>query len=228
MIITIDGPAGAGKSTVAKELAKRLGFSYLDTGAMYRALTLKALKQKVNLHDEQALVDLAEGTTIDLLADEKQSLKVLLDGRDVTMAIRSVEVTNNTFYIARAPRVRQIMVDWQRRIGEKSNIVVEGRDAGTVIFPKADKKFYLDADFEERVKRRLKDLKTQGQSSNRSALQQELQERDTKDLTRSVGPLKKAEDAVVIDATHLSVEEVVESMLKILRQQRKKMGSHLF
>ena len=215
MIITIDGPAGAGKSTVAKELAKRLGFSYLDTGAMYRALTLRALEQKVNLHDEQALVDLARRTTMDLLTDEKQSLKVFLDGRDVTYSIRSAEVTNNTFYIARTPGVREIMVDWQRRIGEKSNIVVEGRDAGTVIFPKAEKKFYLDADFEERVKRRLKDPAAQGQNSKESALQQELQERDTQDLTRSVGPLKKAEDAIVIDSTHLSVDEVVERMLKV-------------
>src|SRR5215212_4644102 len=139
VIITIDGPAGAGKSTTAKALARRLKFSYLDTGAMYRALTLKALRTKVNLVSEEDLAALALKTKLDLKSDGDE-IKVLLDGQDVSQDIRTIEVTNNTFYAARAPKVRAIMVDWQRKIGEKNNIVVEGRDAGTVIFPNATKK----------------------------------------------------------------------------------------
>lgn len=216
MVITIDGPAGAGKSTVAKELARRLGFSYLDTGAMYRALTLKALEGKVDLNDEKALVDLARQTTIDLKTDEQNKLKVLLDGRDVTGAIRSLQVTNNTFYIARQPAVREILVDWQRQIGRKGNFVVEGRDAGTVIFPQAAKKFYLDADFEERARRRIQELREQTEKVDASAMRKELNDRDKKDLTRAVGPLKKAEDAVVIDSTHLTIDQVVEKMMEFI------------
>ncbi len=217
MVITIDGPAGAGKSTVAKELARRLRFSYLDTGAMYRALTLKALEKNVDLNDEKVLVDLAGQTTIDLKTDEQHKLKVFLDGRDVTAAIRSPAVTNHTFYIARQPAVREILVGWQRQIGQKGNFVVEGRDAGTVIFPQADRKFYLDADFKERARRRIQDLRAQEEKVDESALKKELKDRDEQDLTRAVGPLKKADDAVFIDSTRLTVDEVVEKMMGFMR-----------
>ena len=183
---------------------------------MYRALTLKALEQKIDLKDESALVKLAQQTQIDLQSDDHQSLKVLLDGRDVTTEIRSWEVTNNTFYIARTAGVREIMVGWQRKIGEKRNVIVEGRDVGTVVFPKATRKFYLDADFKERVKRRARELKEQGKEFDEAALKFDLKERDQKDLTRKVGPLKKAKDAVFIDSTHLSVEESVEVLHKLI------------
>ena len=226
-IITIDGPAGAGKSTIARALAKRLKFSYLDTGAMYRALTLKALEQKIDLKDESALVKIAKQTQIDLQSDENQSLKVLLDRRDVTTAIRSLEVTNNTFYIARAPGVREIMVQWQRKIGEKRNIVVEGRDVGTVVFPKATKKFYMDADFEERCQRRIRELKIQGKEFDEVALKFDLKQRDEKDLTRKVGPLKKAKDAVLIDSTKLSIEEVVKKMLMNIGHKAQDTGAQV-
>ena len=212
-VITIDGPAGAGKSTVAKELARRLGIFYLDTGAMYRALTLKAIRSGVNLEQEQALIDLARGTDISL-ENGRDGARVLLDGEDVSEPIRSLEVTNKTFYIARAPGVREIMVRCQREIGSRKSVVIEGRDVGTVVFPKAAHKFYLDADFEERARRRIRELREKGKTVDESSLKTELKERDHKDFTRRVGPLKVADDAVVIDSTRLTVGETVDEILK--------------
>lgn len=217
LTITIDGPAGAGKSTAAKGLAKKLKIAYLDTGAMYRALTLKAMRNKINLEDEAALVKLAQKTALDL-EDVSQGLKVILDGEDVSQEIRTVEVTNNTFYIARAPRVREIMVDWQRKIGGKKSIVAEGRDVGTVVFPKATVKFYLDADVQERTARRLKELEAKGEHVEMAKLMQEVKDRDQKDFSRQVGPLKKAEDAVVIDSTHMTIDQMINEMLKHIQQ----------
>jgi cytidylate kinase len=215
-VITIDGPAGAGKSTVAQEIARRLGIFFLDTGAMYRALTLKALRQGVDLEDEGQLVEAVRRTKIEFGRYPGGKIKVLLDGKDVTEEIRTPEVTNKTFYIARDPRVRAIVVDWQRDIGAKKSVVAEGRDVGTVVFPQATHKFYLDADFEERSRRRIKELREKGQAVDADNLKKDLEERDRKDLTRSVGPLKRAEDAVVIDSTHLCADEVVEEMLKYI------------
>ncbi len=222
--MTIDGPAGAGKSTVAKALAKRLKFSYLDTGAMYRAVTLKALRFKVNLDDEKALAAVAKAITIDFQEDPNKGLRVILDGEDVSEAIRTVEVTNNTFYMARAPKVRAVMVDLQRKIGSRRDIVVEGRDVGTVVFPNATYKFYLDADFAERARRRIKELEDKGQAVEAQKLKQELQERDQKDFSRKVGPLKKADDAIVIDSTHLSIESTIEKIMEVIKSQKVKMS----
>ena len=218
VVVTIDGPAGAGKSTVAKQLAKAMSFSYLDTGAMYRALTLKAMREKVNLESEADLVRLAQRTNIHLEGNTQTGLKVFLDGDDVSEAIRSLEVTNNTFYIARAPGVREIMVGWQRAIGQKNNVVVEGRDVGTVVFPTAKHKFYLDADFAERARRRIQELRDKGKGIDETQLKQDLKERDEKDFTRKVGPLKKAADAVVIDSTGLTVDGVVQAILAHIRK----------
>ncbi len=214
--IAIDGPAGAGKSTVAKILAKELKISYLDTGAMYRALTLKALRKKVNLENGRQLADLAQETTIEL-KPSLSGLSIFLDGEDVTQEIRTFEVTNNTFYIARAPEVREIMVDLQRRMGKKQSVVAEGRDIGTVVFPNATRKFYLDADFNERASRRFKELKDSGKPVDERQLQKELGERDQKDFGRKVGPLKKADDAIVIDSTGLTIEETAKKILGYLK-----------
>ncbi len=215
-IVTIDGPAGAGKSTVAKRLAQKLHFAYLDTGAMYRALTLKALRAKINLEDEEQLVLLAKATVIDL-RDDPQGGKVFLDGEDVSREIRSPEVTNQTFYIARASRVREIMVEWQRHIAAKLSVVVEGRDAGTVIFPQAVYKFYLDAQLTERARRRMEEFRARGEEVNEQKILADVQERDQKDFTRATGPLKKADGAICIDSTKFTVDETVEEMLKHIK-----------
>lgn len=215
-IIAIDGPAGAGKSTVAKLLAKRLHFFYLDTGAMYRALTLKALRQKINLEDENALVELAQKTTLDL-QKALNGIKVFLDNKDVSEEIRSIEVTNNTFYIARTAGVREIMVKWQRKIGSQRSVVIEGRDVGTVVFPKATYKFYLDADVQERAHRRIKELEAKGEKVDTQKLEEEIKDRDYKDKTRKVGPLKQADDAVYINSTHLTADEVLQEILRYIK-----------
>ena len=216
LIITLDGPAGAGKSTVAKGLAKRLGITYLDTGAMYRALTLKALRLKIDLTNEDALAELARQTKINF-KEMPDGLHVMLDGEDVAEAIRSIEVTNNTFYIARAGKVRELMVGWQKAIGQDMSLVSDGRDQGTVVFPHARYKFYVDADVEERLQRRLRELRQAGKDVDEAQLRIDMMDRDQKDFTRAVGPLKKADDATVIDSTGLTVDGTVEVILKYIK-----------
>lgn len=211
LVIAIDGPAGSGKSTVSKLIAKRLGLLYIDTGAMYRALTLKAMRKGLDLHDEKSLVELAKTTKIEL--EEKSKLHVFLDGEDVSIPIRTPEVTADVKYIARVPGVRHEMVASQRSIGSKQGAVLEGRDIGTVVFPNADYKFYLDASPEERAKRRLSDLVELGQKANVEEVEKDITARDESDMKRSVGALKKAEDAITIDTTDLSIDEVVDKLL---------------
>lgn len=217
LVVAVDGPAGSGKSTVSKLLAKRLKLLYIDTGAMYRALTLKAMRQGADIFEnENALIKLARSTKIDMKEEDK-ALKVFLDGEDVAALIRTPELTNNVKYIARVPGVRKEMVRMQRSIGENRGAVLEGRDIGTVVFPDADYKFYLDADEKERVKRRYKELIALGQKVDLEEMRKDVSTRDESDMKRSVGALKKAEDAVVIDTTELSIDQAVEKILTYIR-----------
>lgn len=218
MIITIDGPAGAGKSTVAKLVARRLKFTYLDTGAMYRAVTVAAMDEGVPLLDDQALIAVAKKVKIDILPQDDGSLKINLDGKDVTQKIRSIEVSKNVSFIAKVPGVRAVMVELQRDFSKNNNIVVEGRDIGTVVFPDAEKKFYLDADFKERARRRIKELGQTHKKLNEQEISQDLERRDQQDLTRAVAPLKKADDAICIDTTPLNIEQVVNKILSYVQK----------
>ncbi|MCX5697300.1 MAG: (d)CMP kinase [Candidatus Omnitrophica bacterium] len=217
MIIAIDGPAGAGKSTIAKQIAKKLTFLYIDTGAMYRALTLKAIEQNLDISDTKRLTQLAANSAIDLINNPDGSLKVLLDGRDVTRLIREPRITKLVSDIAKVKEVRQILVKLQRELGQKNNAVLDGRDIGTVVFPGADKKFYLDAQAKERAKRRYKELLESGQIITLQEVEQDVLNRDRIDSTREFAPLKKADDAVYIDTTNMSIEQVVNEVSKHLK-----------
>ena len=214
MIIAIDGPAGAGKSTVSRLLAKKLGFLYIDTGAMYRALTLKAIRQNLDVNDTACLIAMARNTLVDLKNEHDGALRVLLDNNDVTSQIRQPSITQLVSDIARIKEVREVMLEVQRRLGRDRDSVLDGRDIGTVVFPDADKKFYIDADFDERVRRRYKELKELGQDISPRDVEADLRNRDTIDSTRECAPLKKAEDAIYVDTTDMTIDEVVKRILK--------------
>ena len=217
-VIAIDGPAGSGKSTVAKLVAQKLDFLYIDTGAMYRALTVKALETKADLNDEVALGALAKKTDLKLKQDGG-SLKVFLDGRDVTAAIRTPAVTNNVKYIARAKPVRECMVALQRKLGEQGGTVMEGRDITTVVLPHADKKFYIDAAFDVRACRRHKELKEAGTDISEEEVKKDLKVRDDSDFNRAIGPLKKTDDVIVVDTTGLTIEEAVDKVMGLIKAE---------
>ena len=214
MIIAIDGPAGAGKSTIAKLIAQKLGFLYIDTGAMYRALTLKALDTDIDIKDPEKIINLTKNTDIDLINNPDGSIKVILDGADVSLSIREPRITKFVSDVAKIREVREIMVILQRAFGERGNCVLDGRDIGTVVFPNADKKFYLDAHFEERVNRRHKELNGMGKDIAFGEVKDDLANRDNIDSTREVAPLKKADDAIYVDTTNLTIEQVVNELLK--------------
>jgi cytidylate kinase len=216
MIIAIDGPAGAGKSTVARIIAQKLGFLYIDTGAMYRALTLKALEKKIEIKDTNAIIEMASSTSIDLMNNQDGSLKIFLDGKDVTGLIRQPTITKLVSDIARIKEVREVCLGLQRRLGRERDSVLDGRDIGTVVFPDADKKFYIDANFPERVKRRYKELQELGEKLTLEEVETDVHNRDTIDSTREFAPLKKADDAIYIDTTNMSIEEVVDKVLQYI------------
>jgi len=224
MVITIDGTVGSGKSTAAAGLARRLGAVHLDTGAMYRALTLKALDTGADLEDPEALTALARESTI-ALDGEPGRQRVRLDGRDVTDAIRANRISTQSHYLARTAGVRQVLVAAQRALGEKAgDVVAEGRDQGTVVFPDADAKFFLDAAPEERARRRQLELQGRGEYRSYREVLAEIRERDRRDSTREADPLRMADDAVRIDTTDLGVEAMIEVLAGEVRRLAKEDG----
>lgn len=219
--IAIDGPAGSGKSTISKTVAERLGYTYIDTGAMYRALTLKVMKKSLDFSDERSIADLSKNIEIELLPsdDEKNTIQVILDGEDVSSDIRMMQVTSNVKYVAKIPEVRGNLVKLQRKMVKgMDGSVMEGRDIGTVVLPDSKYKFYVDASFEERVERRFAEMRAKGLPATRSEVADDLKQRDHTDKTRKVGPLKRAEDAVYIDTTKMSIEEVVNEITKHVKK----------
>jgi len=218
LIITIDGPAASGKSTVARLLADRLKASFLDTGAMYRTVTLAAMQAGVDMTDEQKLLDVLDNTNFQFLS-KQDKMQVSIDGVDVTEQIRRPQVTANARHIASAPKVRQRLVQMQRAFAAgEDKIVTEGRDQGTVAFDNAQFKFFLTADIDERARRRQVELKTQGRDENLKQTRKAIEQRDKSDQSRAIGPLKPAEDAVVIDTTDLTIEQVVEKLLHYVQK----------
>ncbi|MGH7873328.1 MAG: (d)CMP kinase [Candidatus Binatia bacterium] len=220
MIIAIDGPSGAGKSTLAKRLAKDLGFIYLDTGAMYRALAVKVLREGVDLADAGHLAALVNSTEIDL-QDNHGQLQVLLDGRDVAADIRTPEVSQMASKVSAVQAVRARMLELQRAMGRRGSVVAEGRDIGTVIFPQAEVKIFLDASGRERARRRYAELKAAGSSVDFDATLREMAERDQRDSERDLAPLRKADDALLIDSSTVNADEVATMVLSKIRSLAK-------
>jgi cytidylate kinase len=218
VVIAIDGPSGVGKSTVARLLAERLGYLYIDTGAMYRAVALKAKEGGINFGDERKLAGLCRSMEIDFQKDER-GIRVLCNGEDVTEAIRTPPMSLLASDISRIRVVRESMVELQRRLGERGGIVLEGRDIGTVVFPKAEVKFFLEADPQIRGQRRYDELRAKGEKVDLDSTIQEIEKRDARDRTRSLAPLRMAEDAILIDTSNLSVDEVVEKMIEVYREK---------
>ncbi|NOZ61105.1 MAG: (d)CMP kinase [Calditrichaeota bacterium] len=218
-VIAIDGPAGSGKSTTARLLARKLGFLYLDTGAMYRALTLKALRRRIDLDSETELEILFENTSIDLL-HQNGRLRVLLDGEDVSREIRSAEVSDNVSRVAAKKAVRERMALLQREFAQKGNVIAEGRDIGTVIFPDAKLKIFLVASIEERARRRFKEGNSPSESAKLKEMAENLKKRDEADSGREHSPLLKAADAIEVDTTALTIEQQVDLIAQLWEKKK--------
>jgi cytidylate kinase len=216
VVVAIDGPAGSGKSTIAKRVAAKLGFLYIDTGAMYRAVGLWALRAKIPLDDMHRLEELAKEAAIELRSNPAQ---VRLNGEDVTEAIRTPEVSDAASRSSATPGVRRALVEKQRQMGSITSVVMEGRDIGTVVFPDADVKVFLDAEPSVRGGRRLKELQEKGQSPSADEVLKELDARDHRDRNRPDSPLMQAPDALFVDTTEMSIEEVERTILKIVRDR---------
>jgi cytidylate kinase len=217
-VVTIDGPAGAGKSTAARQLATRLGYAFLDTGAIYRAVALAARRAKIAWSDGPALGALAARLEI-RFASEDGVNRVLVDGSDVTRDIRTPEISEGASQVSALPEVRAALLELQRSIAARDRVVAEGRDTGTVVFPNAGAKFFLTAPAEERARRRSRELAAAGRPVDTATVQREIELRDARDSSRAFAPLRKAEDAVEIDSLGLSPEEVVERMAAAVRER---------
>ncbi len=214
-VVTIDGPSGVGKSTISRKLAARMNFTYLDTGAMYRAVALKCKQNGVDVSDEAAVALLLENLDIQLLPalSEKEEVRVILDGKDVSSLIRSPEVSMMASAVSALPSVRECLTRMQQQLGASGKVVAEGRDTGTIVFPEAIWKFYLDAAPEERARRRINQLRSRGEVVHEEEILAQILKRDRDDSVRTIAPLKAAEDAEVVDSTRLRADEVIEHML---------------
>jgi len=221
--IAIDGPAGAGKSTVARLVAKRLGYLYIDTGAMYRAVTLKALRNGVDLKDQEQLGKLASTVSINLKTGPEENLTVWLDGEDVTEEIRSPVISNNVSLVAKVPAVRIKMIELQRDMAKSGGVVMEGRDIGKRVLPNAQVKIYLTASVGERARRRWRELNAKGIKADRHQIEEEICKRDYIDASREMDPLSPAEDAVIIDSTSFPVDKVVDFIVTRVTGERQEL-----
>lgn len=221
MRIAIDGPAAAGKSTIAKIVAKKLGFTYIDTGAMYRAITYKALQHTIDLNNEVELTNLLQDTEIVLLPDG-EGQKVLLDGKDVTHEIRSHEVTTKVSAVAALTPVRQMLVKKQQQLAQNMSVVMDGRDIGTSVLPDAELKVFMTASVEERAQRRFLEDEQRGMKTDFETLKREIMERDRADSERLISPLKQADDAVVVDTTGKTIEDVSNIIIGLAKERLKK------
>ena len=219
MIIAIDGPSGAGKSTIGRMLARELGYLYIDTGAMYRAVALAVLESKVRLNDGPSVAAAAKSADIKLEGDP-DSLRVSLNGRDVSDEIRTEEVTHASSVVSAIPEVRRTLVERQRKMAERGGVVMDGRDIGTVVFPDADIKFFLTAEPRERAARRFKEERVRERDITFDETLSDINARDQRDSTREDSPLAIAETAIVIDSTDLSIEDVFERMLVVIRERQ--------
>ena len=221
MIVAIDGPAGSGKGTVTKVIAGRMGLINLDTGATYRCVALEALRRGVTLEEKDKIVELVDGLNIEF-KHENDFIRVFLNGEDVTSEIRSIEVTKIVSQISSIVPVRLKMVDLQRKMAEGKDVIMEGRDITTYVFPNADVKIYLDADEKERAKRRYKEMQEKGIEMTYEEVLKNIQIRDKNDKEKEIGALKIADDAVYVDTTNLSIEEEKEKVKQIIEEKRGK------
>ncbi|MDI6605157.1 MAG: (d)CMP kinase [Thermoanaerobacteraceae bacterium] len=212
--IAIDGPAGAGKSTVAKILAKKLNFVYVDTGALYRAITYKILKEGININEKKAILNIMNNFDITL-----KSERIFLDGIDITEEIRKPYISHNVSQISQIPEIRDFMVKLQKELANKNNIVMDGRDITTVVMPDAQFKFYITATEEIRAKRRYNELKTNNFNISFEDILDEIKIRDKMDMERSIAPLKIAEDAIVVDTSDMTIDEVTNKLYDIIIKQ---------
>lgn len=215
--IALDGPAGAGKTTVAGIISKKLSIVNLDTGSMYRSVALKAIKNNIDTKNSQEISDMLKNTSINIVYEDGKQ-KIILDGLDVSGEIRTPEVSAGASNVAKIEEVRKTLVKLQREIASKNSVIMDGRDIGTHVLPNADFKFFLTATPEERAKRRYIELKEKGYKDTLEEVQEDLNKRDEADINRAISPLKQAEDAYYIDSTDMSVDQVVEKMLSIVER----------
>lgn len=220
LVIAIDGPAGAGKSTTAKEIALRFGYRYIDTGAMYRAVTLLALESAIPMDAVEELTNLAQEAEINFAPLQAEKNRVFLNGREVTEEIRSLTVNENVSLVAKIPGVREALVEKQRRMAKDGGVIMDGRDIGTVVLPEADLKIFLTASLETRAQRRLDELQGNGEEAQYSQVRDNLKTRDLIDSGREVAPLKKADDAIEIDTTGLGIEDVISKIILLAKEVR--------